>query len=183
MADAASGPQSGFALHHLRQQLIRMQASFHQELGLAGADKLDGLFGSGLAMRHIDDLGAAEVERKRLRHCGDLVLGTDEDGSDQPGLARLEGASQRGFVARMRNGCREGRKLFAAAIRRSYFSWRRKADADEFSFMARSFPRQRLGRRRAPTKSRSSAQIARMGDAVSPRLATAAAAARFPVRR
>src|SRR6185369_5905697 len=32
-----------------------------------------------------------------------------------------------------------GFRLFAAAIRRSYFSCRRKVDAVEFSFMARSF--------------------------------------------
>ena len=159
------GPQSSFPLHHFRQQLIRMQASLHQQLGLAGTDELDSLLGGGLAVRHVDDLDLTEVERKHLRHRGDLALGTDENGSDQPGLARLDRPFEGGFVARIRHCGRERRRLFAAAMRRSYFSWRRNADADEFSFMARSFPRQRLAGRRRRSRPSLGLQlkIARMG--------------------
>ena len=81
-----------------------MQASFHQEIRLAGANELDGFLGGGLAMRHVDDLNVAEVEREFLGDCGDLALGPDKDRFDQSGLARLDRASQRGLVARMRDG-------------------------------------------------------------------------------
>ena len=145
VADAASGPQPGFALHDFGQQLIGMQASLHQEFGLARADELDSLLGGGLAVRHVDDLGVAEVERKRLRHCGDLVP-WDRRGwalispASPASSAPLKEVSSQGCATAVASGV----SFLAAAMRRSYFSWRRKADADEFSFMARSFPRQRL---------------------------------------
>ena len=49
--------------------------------------------------------------------------------------APLSEVSSQGCATAVAIGCR----LFAAAIRRSYFSCRRKVDAVEFSFMARSF--------------------------------------------
>ena len=49
----------------------------------------------------------AEVERELLGDRADLVLGTDENRLDQSGLARLDGASERGLVARMRHGGRD----------------------------------------------------------------------------
>jgi hypothetical protein len=62
VADAPSCPQSGLAFHYLRQQLVGVEAAFHQEVRLAGTDEFDGLLGGGLAMRHVHDLEGAEVE-------------------------------------------------------------------------------------------------------------------------
>ena len=81
-----------------------MKAAFHEEIRLAGAHQFDGLLGGGLAVRHVDDLNVAEIEREVPGDRGDLALGTDKDGLDQSGLSRLDGASQRGLVARMRYG-------------------------------------------------------------------------------
>ena len=81
-----------------------MQASLHQKIGFSGAHELDGFLGGSLAVRHVDDLNAAEVERKLLGDRGDLVLGADEDGFDQSRLAGFDRASQRGLVARMGHG-------------------------------------------------------------------------------
>jgi hypothetical protein len=71
-----------------------MQASLHQEIGLACADELNRFLGGSLAVWHVDDLDAAKVERKFLGDRGDLAFGTDEDRLDQSGLARLDRASQ-----------------------------------------------------------------------------------------
>src|SRR6476659_6263230 len=50
-------------------------------------------------------------------------------------IAPLSEVSSHGCATAVAIGC----KFFAAAIRRSYLSWRRKVDSAEFSFMARSF--------------------------------------------
>ncbi len=58
VADAPAGAQSGLPLGDGPEQLIGMQASLHQQLGLALAHELDRLLGRRLAVRNIDDLDA-----------------------------------------------------------------------------------------------------------------------------
>ena len=89
VADAPAGAQPGLALRDLGQQLVRVQAALHEELRLALAHERDGLLGRRLAVRRVDDLDAAEVERF-LGDRGDLAFGTDQDRHDQSGLGRLE---------------------------------------------------------------------------------------------
>src|SRR5262249_18962286 len=111
VADAPSRPQAGLALHYLRQHLVGVQASLHQELGFPGANELDSLFGRGVAMRHVDDVHAAEIERELLRYSLDFLDGTDKNRLDQSRLACLQGALERGLVARMRHGGGNGLEL------------------------------------------------------------------------
>jgi hypothetical protein len=61
MADAPSRAQSGLPLHHFGQQLVGVQAPLHEKICFACTHQLDGFLGCGLAVRHIDDLNAAEV--------------------------------------------------------------------------------------------------------------------------
>src|SRR6476620_6188566 len=68
-----------------------------------------------------------------------LLLGPTRIGLISPAspasTAPFSEVSSQGCATAVAIGCRR----LAAAIRRSYFSWRRKVDAAEFSFMARSF--------------------------------------------
>ncbi len=70
VADAPPGAKSCLPLGDRAQQLVRMQASFHQQLGLARANELDRFLRRGLAVRDVDDLDACDVEAERTwRRC------------------------------------------------------------------------------------------------------------------
>ena len=61
-----TGAKSRFPLRDRPKQLIGMQASLHQELGLSGADELDSLVSRRLAMRDVDDLDAFDIKVQRF---------------------------------------------------------------------------------------------------------------------
>ena len=62
MADTAAGAKPRLALRDCPEELIRMQASFHQQLGFARANELDCLLCRRLAVRNIDNVDAFDVE-------------------------------------------------------------------------------------------------------------------------
>ena len=103
-----------------------METAFHQQLGFARADEFDGLLGGGLAVRNVDDLNAAEVERERLGDAavilsfGPTRMGLISPASAASSAPLSEVSSQGCATAVAEGGC-----FFAAAIRRSYFSCRR----------------------------------------------------------
>ena len=84
-----------------------MQAALHQELGLAGANKLHRFFGCRLAVRDVDDLDSRDVEAKGFCEAANLLLRPDQDGSDHSRLGRFKRAAERSLVAGMRDGRRE----------------------------------------------------------------------------
>ncbi len=61
VADAPGGAKSSLPLGDCRQQLVRMQASFHQQLGFARANDLNRFLRRRLAVRDIDDVDAVDV--------------------------------------------------------------------------------------------------------------------------
>ena len=66
VADTPGGAKSSLPLRDCPQQLIRMQASFHQQLGFARANELDRFLRRRLAVRGVDDVDALDVEIERL---------------------------------------------------------------------------------------------------------------------
>ncbi len=62
VADAPAGAKPGLALRDRAEKLIGMQASLHQQLGLARANELDRLLCRRLTVRNIDDVDAFNVE-------------------------------------------------------------------------------------------------------------------------
>ena len=109
VADPARGAQAGLLGHDRAHQLVGVQAALHQQLGLAGADQLDGLGRGGVAVRHVDELELPDVEPELLRHAADLVGRPDQDRDHQPGSGRLDGAAQRALVAGVRHRARDRR--------------------------------------------------------------------------
>ena len=71
--------------------------------------------------------GASTISKRPMsrrvlaRHGRNLRSRADQDRNDDAGLRRLDGAAQRGFVARMRHDRGRGGTCFARAISRSYF--------------------------------------------------------------
>src|SRR5262245_43733067 len=108
VADAPSRPQAGLALHYLRQHLVGVQASLHEQIGFPGANELDRLLGGGVAVGCVDDLDLVKIERVLLGNTSDLGLWADEDRLDQSCLGRLDNAFEGGLVARMRHSGRNG---------------------------------------------------------------------------
>ena len=70
VADAPAGAKARLSLGDGPKQLIRMQASLHQQFGFARANELNGLLRRRLAVRGIDDLEAVDVEAERFRDVG-----------------------------------------------------------------------------------------------------------------
>jgi len=50
-----------------------MQAALHQHFALRRMDELDGLCRRGVAVRHVDDLEAVDVEARGARSGGNLA--------------------------------------------------------------------------------------------------------------
>ena len=100
MADPPRGAQAGLLGHDRAHQLVRVQAALHQQLGLAGANQLDGLGRGGMAVRHVHELELPDVEPELLRPRSRILCGRpDQDRDHQPGRGRLDGAAQRALVA------------------------------------------------------------------------------------
>jgi len=67
-----------------------VQASFHQHLGPAGANQLDGLLGRRFAVRNVDNVHAVKVYGESLRHGANPIFRADKDWNDQRCTSRLE---------------------------------------------------------------------------------------------
>ena len=55
-----AGAQSGFARNNRAEKLVRVQASFHQQLGLALAHELHGFRRRRVTVRNVDNPGGPE---------------------------------------------------------------------------------------------------------------------------
>jgi len=99
-----------------------MEASFHQQLGFARANELDGFLRRRLAVRGVDDLDAPDVELERLCDAANLLSGPTRIGEMMPASAAssvpLSELSSQGCATAVASGCR----FAVAATNRSYFS-------------------------------------------------------------
>ena len=95
------------------QQFIRVQAALHQQLGLALADQFHRLGRRGVAVGHVHDLRAAEVDALRLGDLGDRRGRSDQDGHDQALGAGVDRAGQRRFLAGIGDRRRDRRQAAA----------------------------------------------------------------------
>ena len=102
MTDAPTGAKSRFPLCDRPKQLIGMQASLHQELGLPGADELDSLISRRLAMRDVDDLDAVDIKVHDFARLSIFPLGPTESGLSFR-LERPPAPREGGLVAGMRD--------------------------------------------------------------------------------
>jgi hypothetical protein len=89
VADTAGGAKPGLALRDCPEELIGMEASFHQQLGFACANNLDRLLCCRLTVRNIDDVEALNVETVCFGHAADALLGSDQNRINYSGLCRL----------------------------------------------------------------------------------------------
>ena len=89
-----------------------MQAALHQQLALGLANQLDSLRRGRIAVRHVDDLEAADVQVVLARHGRDLCRRSDKDRNDDARFGRLDGAAQRGLVTGVHDNRRRWRHLF-----------------------------------------------------------------------
>src|SRR5262249_20147133 len=94
--------------------LVRVQAALHQELAFGRVDQLDRLCRRGVAVGHVDDLEALDIEMMLAGHGGNLRDRSDENGNDDPGFRRLDRAAQRGLFAGMNDDGRHRRDLLGA---------------------------------------------------------------------
>src|SRR5215467_8080373 len=62
-------------------------------------DQLDRLCRRGVAVGHVDDLKAVDIETMLASDGRNLRGRSDENGNDDPGLRRFDGAAQRGLFA------------------------------------------------------------------------------------
>ena len=118
MAHAAAGAQAVLARDHGPQQLVGVQAAFHQELGLALPHQLHGLRRRTVTVRRIDDPQRIEVDVVRPRHLRDLRGGADEDRGNQPVRRGVNRSGERRGIARVCHGGRHGFELAASRQQR-----------------------------------------------------------------
>jgi hypothetical protein len=83
MRDAPLGAQAGFPTDHFGHQFVGVQAAFHQRRGLAEANQFDGTKSGGMAVRHVFDLHAGEVEPMLLGKRPQPGQRSDQDRLDQ----------------------------------------------------------------------------------------------------
>ena len=110
VADAPADAQAGLLRHDRAQQLVGVQAAFHQQLGLAGADQRHRLRGRRMAVRGIHDPDLAEVDAVLGGERLDGGRRADEDRRDQSLRARLDCRRERRVLARVRDRRRHGLK-------------------------------------------------------------------------
>ena len=87
VTDAAAGAQPGFSRDDRAQQLVGVQAAFHQELGLALPNQFHRLCRRGMAVRHVDNASLAKMDPVGRRDLPDFCGRADQNGDDQS-LAR-----------------------------------------------------------------------------------------------
>ena len=111
MADPPLGADAGIAGNHRGHQLIGVQAALHQRRSLGLPHQRDRLGGRIVAVRRLDDRQVGDVDAIARRHVANARRRADQNGLDQTQLARLDRPFERHFVTRMRNRCRDRRKL------------------------------------------------------------------------
>ena len=92
------------------------------------ADQLDRLGGGRFAMRHVDDLEAADIQTVLARRLEIFARRPDQDRHDDAGVGRFERPPQRCFVAGMDDDGGRGRHLFGAGDEPFVFRGRRRAE-------------------------------------------------------
>jgi hypothetical protein len=107
MADAALGAQPGSGGDHGAHQFVGMQAAFHQRLDLAATGQFD-CARRGVAVRHVLDAPAGQVQPGVGGHCFQLCARGDQYRLDQLGLRRFDGGFQRFGAARVHHGHADG---------------------------------------------------------------------------
>ena len=115
VTEPAAGAQTRLPRHDRAQQLVRVQAAFHQQLGLALADQVDGLRRGRMAVRRVDD---PVLARDRCRSSS-RPRGSSRPGPTRIGVISLFApasmrAGQGRFLAGMRHGRRHGLEAAAA---------------------------------------------------------------------
>ena len=101
VTDAALHAQARLLCDHRTEQLIGVQAALHQNLGLSLPNQFDGLDGSRVAVRNVDDPAARKVDPAPDGDLLDLDGRSDENRRDEPFRASLDGAGQGRLLARM----------------------------------------------------------------------------------
>src|SRR6266511_3754728 len=90
---ATRGAQAGLARGHLAHELVRVQAALHQELAFGLVDQLDRFCRRGVAVGHVDDLEAVDIETMLAGDAGNLGGRSHEDRFDDARFRRLDGAA------------------------------------------------------------------------------------------
>ena len=108
VAESTPGAQAGLSRNDRTEQLVRVQAPLHQELGLPLPNQLHGFGRRRVAVRRIDDPGVPEVDPALPGDFVDPGGGAHENGRDQPFGAGLDGSRQGGFLAGVRHGREHG---------------------------------------------------------------------------
>ena len=122
VADASAGAQPRLLGHDGTQQLVAVQAAFHQQLGLALSNQFDRFCRRGMTVRRVDNPKPAERDSVRLRDLPDLRLRADENRPDEPLLAGLDRTRQRRFLAGMGDSGRHRLEASTSSEQRFVFS-------------------------------------------------------------
>ncbi len=103
MADSPCGAQPRLAPHDGAHELVGVQTSLHQRLGLPFTHELDRFRSGCLAVGRIDDRNGFQIDVVLFRQRFDAGSRSNQDRRDQPEVRRLDGTPQRAFVAGMYN--------------------------------------------------------------------------------
>ena len=85
MADPPRGAQAGRRGRNGPHQFIGVQAALHQQFAFGLVNELNAFRRRGIAVRHVDDLEASNVNAELLRGRRDLARRSDQNGHDDPG--------------------------------------------------------------------------------------------------
>ena len=86
------------------QQLIGMQAAFHENVHFALRGQLCGFLGGCMTVRHINQFYCSNVQTSLLGDCANFVSGANQHGNDQPMRRRIQRTSQGFGIARVHHG-------------------------------------------------------------------------------
>ena len=104
VAESTPCAQAGLSGDDRTEQLVGVQAPFHQELGLPLTNQLHGLGGRRVAVSGVDHAGVPEIYPALPGDLVDLAGRAHENGRDQPLRAGLDGPGQCRFLAGVRHG-------------------------------------------------------------------------------
>lgn len=124
VAQAPPGAQPRVGAHHLRQQLVGMQAALHQRLRVARAHQLDGARRRRMTVRRIHETIAGQVHTERRGEHRDSRHRADQHGHDDPGPGGGGRRVQRYLVAGMRDRDRHRPQRVATRNQRVVFLMR-----------------------------------------------------------
>src|SRR5947207_6640091 len=104
-ADPPRCAQAGLAGGHFTHELVRVQATLHQELALGLMDELNCLRGRRLAVRYVDNLKTIDVQAKPARYGGNLRRRADKNWDDDASFGRFDGTAQGRLIAWVNDDC------------------------------------------------------------------------------